>query len=169
MPLEKADVKYFSYHFRKCWNFNVALLHSFQVLPKSWSTLFKLLMQFWENGKWKRSQCSHSLRGSAIHFRNGKSNIQWQVCGYRAIPSTIKFNFQWTCSKWTIWDPEQFISRSVPLVGWRTSHWCLKETTQWVGWGHRGTRRGSRTQIHCWLQLHRRNEAWLPLLVALDF
>lgn len=80
MPLEKADVKYFSYHFRKCWNFNVALLHSFQVLPKSWSTLFKLLMQFWENGKWKRSQCSHSLRGSAIHFRNGKSNIQWQVC-----------------------------------------------------------------------------------------
>lgn len=73
--------KYFSHLFLKCWNFNIALLYSFQVLHESWSTLFNFLMQFWENGQWKRSQCSHSVGGSAIHFRNGKSMIQWQLCG----------------------------------------------------------------------------------------
>lgn len=55
---------------KKC--FNVALLHFFQVLHKSWSILFTFFLPFWENGKWKRSQRSHSVGRPAIPFRNGK-------------------------------------------------------------------------------------------------
>lgn len=57
-------------------NFNAVFLHSLQVLHESRSTLFRFLMQFWENGKWERSQRSHPAGRSAIPLGNGESNIR---------------------------------------------------------------------------------------------
>lgn len=63
-------------HLSHAENFNAVLLHSFQVLHESGSTLFRFLMQLRENGRWKGSQRSHPAGRSAIHLGNGESKIR---------------------------------------------------------------------------------------------